>query len=193
MKLLLCAALALVGIVVLSGCTAIPTGPVIAAITVDEKGPVAVGDMKAGMKVGMAQAEGILVVSYGDASIVAAMKEGLASQGWVEGKNVIIDIRYAVDSPGKAPSVIKELLALKPDVFILVGNNALAELESHTTAIPVILCDEWTDAQVKAFRILVNRSATWADFDDEFLSLEFAGTRRGRLRPVAHRVRSQRT
>src|SRR5580704_7916769 len=28
--------------------------------------------------------------------------------------------------------------------------------------IPVILCDEWTPAQVKAFRLLVNRSATWA-------------------------------
>src|ERR1700691_5465765 len=40
------------------------------------------------------------------------------------------------------------------------------------TGIPVILCDEWTDAQVKAFRILVNRSATWAEFDDELLSLE---------------------
>jgi hypothetical protein len=38
--------------------------------------------------------------------------------------------------------------------------------------IPVILCDEWTAAQVKAFRLLVNRSATWADFDDELLALE---------------------
>src|SRR6185295_5830853 len=28
--------------------------------------------------------------------------------------------------------------------------------------IPVILCDEWTAAQVKAFRLLVNRSVTWA-------------------------------
>ena len=40
------------------------------------------------------------------------------------------------------------------------------------TGLPVILCDEWTEAQVKAFRILVNRSATRADFDDELLSLE---------------------
>jgi ParB-like chromosome segregation protein Spo0J len=40
------------------------------------------------------------------------------------------------------------------------------------TGIPVILCDEWTDAQVKAFRILVNRSVTWADFDEELLALE---------------------
>jgi len=40
------------------------------------------------------------------------------------------------------------------------------------TDIPVILCDEWTPAQVKAFRIMVNRSATWADWDDELLALE---------------------
>jgi DNA modification methylase len=40
------------------------------------------------------------------------------------------------------------------------------------TEIPVILCDEWTEAQVKAFRLLVNRSVTWADFDEELLALE---------------------
>ena len=40
------------------------------------------------------------------------------------------------------------------------------------TEIPVILCDEWTPAQVKAFRLLVNRSATWADWDEDLLALE---------------------
>src|SRR6202521_3241795 len=40
------------------------------------------------------------------------------------------------------------------------------------TGIPVILCDEWTDAQVKAFRLMVNRSVAWAAWDEELLSLE---------------------
>jgi DNA modification methylase len=40
------------------------------------------------------------------------------------------------------------------------------------TEIPVILCDEWTEAQVKAFRLMVNRSVTWADWDEELLCLE---------------------
>src|SRR5260370_38327790 len=40
------------------------------------------------------------------------------------------------------------------------------------TAIPVILCDEWTSAQVKAFRLMVNRSVTWADWDEELLAIE---------------------
>src|SRR3954466_4432111 len=38
--------------------------------------------------------------------------------------------------------------------------------------VPVILCDEWTAAQVKAFRLMVNRSVAWADWDEELLSLE---------------------
>jgi DNA modification methylase len=41
-----------------------------------------------------------------------------------------------------------------------------------TTSIPVILCDEWSEAQVKAFRLMVNRSVTWADWDDDLLALE---------------------
>jgi DNA modification methylase len=40
------------------------------------------------------------------------------------------------------------------------------------TEVPVILCDEWSEAQVKAFRLMVNRSVTWADWDDELLALE---------------------
>jgi ParB-like chromosome segregation protein Spo0J len=41
-----------------------------------------------------------------------------------------------------------------------------------TTSIPVITCDEWTQAQVKAFRLMVNRSVAWADWDEELLALE---------------------
>ena len=41
-----------------------------------------------------------------------------------------------------------------------------------TNAIPVILCDEWSPAQVKAFRLMVNRSVGWAEWDEELLALE---------------------
>jgi len=41
----------------------------------------------------------------------------------------------------------------------------------------VILCDEWTPAQVKAFRLIVNRSVTWADWDEEALALELQDLR----------------
>ena len=74
MKLLLCA-LAVVGLVALSGCV-MAHGPVTAGITVDVKGPVAMGDAKGGTKVGISHAEGIILFGFGDASISAAMKSG---------------------------------------------------------------------------------------------------------------------
>ena len=40
------------------------------------------------------------------------------------------------------------------------------------TEVPVLLCDEWSAAQVKAFRLMVNRSVTWADWDADLLALE---------------------
>ncbi|WKB54364.1 DNA modification methylase [Eleftheria terrae] len=40
--------------------------------------------------------------------------------------------------------------------------------------IPVVLADELTDAQIRAFRLLANRSATWAEWDDELLQFEMA-------------------
>ena len=40
------------------------------------------------------------------------------------------------------------------------------------TTIPVVLADELTPTQIKAFRLLANRSATWAEWDDELLRLE---------------------
>lgn len=42
------------------------------------------------------------------------------------------------------------------------------------TELPVILCDDWTPAQVKAFRLLVNRSASWAEWDLEHVAFELA-------------------
>ncbi len=42
------------------------------------------------------------------------------------------------------------------------------------TEIPVIPCDGWTDAQMKAFRIAANSSANWAEFDVGLLAGELA-------------------
>src|SRR6202453_4647645 len=62
---------------------------------------------------------------------------------------------------------------VRGDGEIVDGHLRLkAARKLEITEIPVIRCDEWTPAQVKAFRILVNRSATWAEWDDELLALE---------------------
>src|SRR5690348_18479712 len=40
------------------------------------------------------------------------------------------------------------------------------------SGIPVLMCNEWTPQQVKAFRLMVNRSVAWADWAEELLALE---------------------
>jgi DNA modification methylase len=45
-------------------------------------------------------------------------------------------------------------------------------------SVPVIICDDWTNEQVKAFRLLVNRSVSWAEWDTELLKLELEDLKR---------------
>src|SRR6202050_2934954 len=64
---------------------------------------------------------------------------------------------------------------VRSDGEVIAGNLRLkAARKLGIKEIPIILCDEWTPAQVKAFRLMVNRSATWADWDEELLALELA-------------------
>ena len=72
MRILLCVAL-LASVAIVGGCSATPASPVGALIVVDQKGPVAGFDYSAtATKTGRAEAQGILIVGWGDASITAA-------------------------------------------------------------------------------------------------------------------------
>jgi len=44
-------------------------------------------------------------------------------------------------------------------------------------SVPVILCDDWSEAQIRAFRLVVNRSVTWAEWDMELLAAELSTLR----------------
>lgn len=62
---------------------------------------------------------------------------------------------------------------IRSDGEVIDGHLRLkAARKLGLTEVPVILCDEWSPAQVKAFRLLVNRSVAWADWDEELLALE---------------------
>ena len=40
------------------------------------------------------------------------------------------------------------------------------------TTVPVVLADDLTETQIKAFRLLANQSSNWADWDEDLLKLE---------------------
>ena len=62
----------------------------------------------------------------------------------------------------------------KSDGLVIDGHLRLkAAVQMKLAEVPVIPCDTWTEAQVKAFRLMVNRSVAWADWDMDALALEF--------------------
>ena len=62
----------------------------------------------------------------------------------------------------------------KSDGMVIDGHLRLkAAVQLKLAEVPVIPCDTWTEAQVKAFRLMVNRSVAWADWDMDALALEF--------------------
>src|ERR1700722_893370 len=64
-------------------------------------------------------------------------------------------------------------IVARSDGAVIDGHLRLkAALHLGLTEVPVALADELTDAQIKAFRLLANRSAAWAEWDNELLALE---------------------
>lgn len=64
----------------------------------------------------------------------------------------------------------------KSDGSVIDGHLRLkAAQRIGMKSVPVVLADELTEAQVKAFRLLANRSANWADWDNDLLRQELAG------------------
>ena len=84
---------------------------------------------------------------------------------------------HAVD---KIAGAIKEFgfrvpVVAKSDGLVVDGHLRLkAAKKLGLTEVPVILADDMTEAQIKAFRISVNRMAEFAEWDNELLALEFA-------------------
>jgi hypothetical protein len=64
-------------------------------------------------------------------------------------------------------------VVVKSDGTVVDGHLRLkAAKQIGMTQIPVVLADELTDEQVRAFRLLANRSANWAEWDTELLAIE---------------------
>ena len=64
-------------------------------------------------------------------------------------------------------------IVVRSDGTVVDGHLRLkAARQLGLQEVPVALADELSDAQVKAFRLLANRSATWAAWDEDLLTLE---------------------
>ena len=69
---------------------------------------------------------------------VTAFRHGLQQLGWMEGRNIRIDSRFAAGEDTRIRAYVSELMALSPDVFVANSTPVLAALRQATSSIPIV-------------------------------------------------------
>jgi len=67
------------------------------------------------------------------------LRQGLKALGWIEGKTVVFEPRYARDEADKLPALAAELVRLPVDVVVTMGAAATHAAKKATTAIPIVM------------------------------------------------------
>jgi putative tryptophan/tyrosine transport system substrate-binding protein len=86
---------------------------------------------------------GVLVASPADdaewKARLAAFNDGLAQLGWIEGRNVRVDTRWATTNADDLRKQAAELVATTPDVLVAAsGTTSIAPLLQATRTVPIV-------------------------------------------------------
>ena len=65
--------------------------------------------------------------------------QGLRELGYVEGKNIFIESRYAEGKRDRYPDLAAEIVRLKPDVIVVSGTEFTAVAKQATSTIPIVV------------------------------------------------------
>ena len=69
---------------------------------------------------------------------VQAFKQGLADLGWIEGRNLHIEVRWPGPDVARQQAYARELVALAPDVILATSTPTTRALRDTTQTIPVV-------------------------------------------------------
>src|SRR5262249_55865298 len=74
-----------------------------------------------------------------DAPRVEALRQGLRDLGYLEGKNINIEYRYAEGKLERVPELAEELVRLKVDILVVSGIATAEPARRVTTTIPIVV------------------------------------------------------
>ena len=75
----------------------------------------------------------------GSAVLVDAFRQELSKLGWIEGKNITIEYRFAEQKPERVPELAAELVRLKVDVIVGTSPGPALAAKKATTTIPIVV------------------------------------------------------
>jgi putative ABC transport system substrate-binding protein len=75
----------------------------------------------------------------GSAVLVKAFLQELSKLGWIEGKNIIIEYRFAEQRNERLPELAEDLVRLKVDLIVVATTPPALAAKSATTTIPIVM------------------------------------------------------
>ncbi|HYJ16632.1 MAG TPA: ABC transporter substrate-binding protein [Candidatus Limnocylindria bacterium] len=85
---------------------------------------------------------GFLGGSASNTPRIDAFRQGLRELGYVEGKNIVIELRFAEGILDRLPALAAELASLKVDVIVTGGPAATRAAKEATSTIPIVMTNE---------------------------------------------------
>ena len=73
---------------------------------------------------------------------IEAFRQGLRELGYVEGKNIIIEYRYAEEKLERLPALVAELVRLKVDIIVTGGSTMTRAAKEATSTIPIVMAQD---------------------------------------------------
>src|SRR5215510_11981391 len=77
----------------------------------------------------------------GMAVMVDAFRQELSKLGWIEGKNITIEYRFAEQKLERLPELAADLVHLKVDLIVTTGDPAGLAAKKATTIIPIVMAN----------------------------------------------------
>jgi putative tryptophan/tyrosine transport system substrate-binding protein len=88
---------------------------------------------------GRAATVGLLFSGSREALVIAPFRKGLSEMGFVEGRNLTIDYRFADDDYDRAPALAAELVRRQVAViYVLGGDPPISAAKAATNSIPIV-------------------------------------------------------
>ena len=82
---------------------------------------------------------GVLLLGSGKEPGIQAFLQGLEDLGYIEGKNILIEYRFANGKPERVSDLATDLVAKKVDVVVTSGTAQGQAIQRRTTIIPIVL------------------------------------------------------
>ena len=77
--------------------------------------------------------------AYRLATYIEAFRQGLHEAGYIEGKNILIEYRWAEDRYERLPDLAAQLVQMKVDVIVTEGTNSTQAAKNATKTIPIVI------------------------------------------------------